>query len=84
VDLAVDREVDQILELGLGQAAGHEAEPCRRLLAALGEVALVEREPKLSVLEDEVLAGVVVAAPGHVHGDVPGGRVRTLPRASAS
>ena len=62
VDLAVDGEVHEVLELGVVQAAADEAELARGLLAALGEVALVEGEAKLSVLEDEVLAGVVVAA----------------------
>jgi hypothetical protein len=77
VDLAVDGEVDEVLELGLVEAAGDEAELQRGLLAALGEVALVEREAQLAVLEDEVLSGVVVAAAGRVHGERdPAGRRR--------
>src|SRR3954451_16050309 len=66
LDLAVDGEVDQILQLLVLQAVGHEAELQRRLLAALTEVALVEGEAKLSVLQYEVLARFVVAsAPLH-------------------
>ena len=42
----------------------------RRLLDALGEVALVEREAELAVLQDVVLAGVVVSAAHRVHGRV--------------
>ena len=61
VDLAVDREVDEVLELVLGQPAADEPELQRGLLAALGEVLFVEREPQLPVLEDEVLTGVMVA-----------------------
>ena len=68
LDLAVDGEVDEVLELGLVEASGDEAELQRRLLAALGEVALVEGEAQLAVLEDEVLSGVVVAAAGRIHG----------------
>ena len=63
VDLAVDDEVHEVLELARRpRRAADEAELARRLLAALAEVALVEREAQLSVLEDEVLSGVVVAA----------------------
>ena len=61
-DLAVDGEVDEVLELLLAEAPADEAELQRRLLAALGEVALVEGEAQLAVFEDEVLAGVVVSA----------------------
>ena len=52
-----------VLERGI-----HEAEADRRLFDSFGEVALVEREAQLAVLEDEVLSGVVVAAAGRVHG----------------
>src|SRR3954447_1483508 len=62
LDLAVDGEVDQILQLLLLEAAADEAQFEGRLLAALGEVALVEGEAELAVLENEVLARVVVAA----------------------
>src|SRR4051794_2431707 len=61
LDLAVDGQVDQILQLGGLEAGVEEAELAGRLLHALGEVTLVEGEPELSVLEDVVLAGVVVA-----------------------
>ena len=61
-DLAVDGEVDEVFELLLAEAAADEAELQRRLLAALGEVRLVEGEAQLAVFEDEVLAGVVVFA----------------------
>ena len=64
-DLAVDDEVDQILGLVLLDGARQEAELARRLLAALAEVTLVEREPQLSVLEDEVVARAVVTASVH-------------------
>src|SRR3954451_17839611 len=64
--IAVDGDVDQILQLLVLQAVGYQAELQRRLLAALTEVALVEGEAKLSVLEYEVLARFVVAsAPLH-------------------
>ena len=62
VDLAVDREVDEVFELILAQPSADEAELQRRLLAALGEVLFVECEPQLAVFEDEVLTRVVVAA----------------------
>ena len=61
-DLAVDGQVDEVFELLLAEAAADEAELQRRLLAALGEVRLVEGEAELSVFEDEVLSGVVVSA----------------------
>jgi hypothetical protein len=67
VDLAVHREVDEVLQLGLVEASGDESELQRGLLAALREVALVEREPQLAVLEDEVLSRVVIAAAGGVY-----------------
>jgi hypothetical protein len=81
VDLAVDGQVDEVLQLGLVEPAGDEAELQRRLLAALGEVALVEGEAQLAVLEDEVLSGVVVAAAGRIHG---GARPRRRPSSVGS
>ncbi len=66
-DLAVDREVDQVFELLLAEPAADEAELQRRLLAALGEVGLVEGEAELPVFQDEVLAGVVVFASSGFH-----------------
>ena len=62
-------EVHEVLELAVVERAADEAELARGLLAALGEVALVEGEAQLSVLEDEVLSGVVVAACLSVHGE---------------
>ena len=62
MDLAVDREVDEVFELVLAQPAADEAELQRRLLAALGEVRFVEGEAQLAVFEDEVLTRVVVSA----------------------
>ena len=67
VHLAVDDEVDEVLELGLVEPAVDEADLQRRLLAALPEVVLVEGEAQLPVLEHEVLAGVVIASTGGVH-----------------
>src|SRR4051812_9247341 len=67
-DLPVARQVDQVLELALAEAPAYEPELHRRLLAALGEVTLVEREAKFAVLQDEVVAGVVVAAFACLHG----------------
>src|SRR5205085_6142396 len=69
--LAVDGEVHEVVELDLREAAVDEAELQRRLLATLAEIALVERESQLPVLEDEVLPRVVVAASlSLVHGAV--------------
>ena len=61
-DLAVDGEVDEVFQLLLFEAVAHEAELDRGLLAALGEVNLVEGEAKLPVFEDEVLSGIVIFA----------------------
>src|SRR3954454_2251805 len=61
-DLAVDRQVDEVLQLGVAEPAADEAELHPGLLAALGEVALVEREAQLAVFEDEFVTGVVLAA----------------------
>ena len=49
--LAVHGKVDQVLALVVAEWAAHEAELYGRLLDALGEVTLVERETKLPVLE---------------------------------
>ena len=49
-----------------------EAELAGGLLDALGEVALVEREAELPVLEHVVLTGVVVAAANLIHSVRPG------------
>jgi hypothetical protein len=65
-DLAVHRQVHQVLALLLGQLAGHELELYGSLLDALREVALVEREAELPVLEHVVGARLVVAASGGV------------------
>ena len=65
--LAVHGQVHEVLALVVGERALHEAELDRGLLHALGEVALVEREPQLAVLEDVVGAGFVVAASRGVH-----------------
>src|SRR6185312_16333424 len=73
-DLAVDGQVDEVFELLCAEAAADEAELQGRLLAALGEVRLVEREAELSVFEDEVLAGVVVFASRGFHGRFAAGR----------
>ena len=62
MDLAVDGQVDEILQLGLVEPAGDEAELQGRLLAALAEVTLVERESEFSVFQDEVVPGVVITA----------------------
>src|SRR4051794_4946606 len=56
LDLAVDGQVDEVLELDALEPRGHEAELERRLLDALGEVALVEGEAQLAVFQDVVLA----------------------------
>jgi hypothetical protein len=56
LDLAVDRQVDQVLELDPVQPAGHEAQLAGGLLHALREVALVEREAQLPVFEHVILA----------------------------
>src|SRR6185369_7060140 len=67
LDLAVDGEVHEVLELRVVEPAADEPELQRGLLAALGEVTLVERESKLSVLEDEVVSRVVVSAARGLH-----------------
>src|SRR6202030_4336234 len=66
-DLSVDREVDEVFQLLLAEPSADEAELERRLLAALGEVVLVEREPEFAVFEDEVLSRVVISAARKVH-----------------
>src|SRR5262249_54654832 len=82
VDLAVDDQVDEVLELGLVQPAVDEADLQRRLLATLGEVPLFERQPQLSLPENEVLAGVVVASTRRVHA-ASASYARLLPGAAA-
>ena len=72
-DLAVDGEVDEVFELLLAEAPADEAELQRGLLAALGEVRLVEGEAQLSIFEDEVLARVVVSASRRFHVRSAGG-----------
>ena len=68
-DLAVDRQLEQVLELVLVEALPDEVELHRRLLDALGEVPLVEGEAELSVLEHVVGARFVISsACGLVHG----------------
>jgi hypothetical protein len=67
VDLAVDREVDEVLELVAAEAAADEAELAGGLLDAFAEVTLVEREAQLPVLQDVVLARVVVSATNLIH-----------------
>ena len=64
--LAVHGQVHQVLALLGRRAARDEAELDRRLLHALGEVALVEGEAQLAVLEHVVGARLVVAALGGV------------------
>jgi len=66
-DLAVDREVHEVLELGVLERVADEAELAPGLLDALGEVALVEGEPEVPVFQDVVLAGVLVAAANLIH-----------------
>ena len=48
MDLAVDREVDEVLELGLVEPPGNEAELQRRLLAALAFVAAAWALPAIA------------------------------------
>src|SRR5262249_46792658 len=66
--LAVDGEVDEVLELELLEPAADEAELASGLLDAFGEVALVEREAELPVFENVVVTGVVIAAANVIHG----------------
>ena len=58
---AVHGEVHEIVEFVLAQPRLDEAELDRRLLDSLAEVLLVEHEPELSVLQDVVVTGLVVA-----------------------
>jgi hypothetical protein len=71
-DLTVDGEVDEVFELAVAEAPADEADLQRRLLAALGEVLLVEGEAQLSIFEDEVLSRVVVSAARRFHVKRPG------------
>ena len=66
-DLAVHRQVHEVLALVVAQRAAHEAELHGRLLDPLGEVALVESESQLAVLEYVVGAGFVVSSSCAVH-----------------
>ena len=59
-DLAVDGELEQVVELVAREAAVDEVELHRRLLDALREVLLVEGEAQLAVLEHVVGARLVV------------------------
>ena len=72
---------DNLTADGYELLVAETAREALRLLAALGEVALVEGEAQLAVLEDEVLSGVVVAAAGRIHG---GARPRRRPSSVGS
>src|SRR5439155_8138215 len=61
-----------VFQLLLAQPTVDEADLDGGLLAALREVLLVERKAQLAVFEDEVLAGVVVAAAPLFHVKGPG------------
>ena len=74
-DLAVDREVHEVLALVVAERPVHETELGCGLLHALGEVTFVERESELAILEHIVRAGLVVASPRSVHGDSKGRRL---------
>src|ERR1700760_2634874 len=65
-DLAADREVEEIVELLLGQPLADEVQLHRRLLDALSEVLLVESEAELSVLQHVVGARLVVPSAGRL------------------
>jgi hypothetical protein len=69
VHLAVDSQVHEVLALVVSQCAPDEAELDRRLLDALGEVTLVEGEPKLPIFEDVVGARLVIAASRRIHAE---------------
>ena len=56
LDLAVDGEVDEVLELGRIEPPADEPELAGGLLDPLAEVGLVEGEAELAVLEDVVLS----------------------------
>ena len=78
-DLTVDGELEQVLQLVLVQALADEVELDRRLLDSLGEVALVEGEAELSVLEHVIGARLVISsACGLVHGVGASLRMRVL------
>jgi hypothetical protein len=61
-DLAVDGQLQQILQLVLVESLADEVELDRGLFNSLGEVALVEREAELPVLEHVVRARFVVSS----------------------
>ena len=67
VDFAVDDEVHEVFGLLEGEATLDEPELHRRLLDAFAEVAFVEGEAELAVLEDIVRAGVVVLSAVGIH-----------------
>src|SRR4051794_38137359 len=82
-DLAVDDEVHEVLGLVLTELTADEPEPARGLLAALAEVAVVEGEAELSVLEHEVVTAVVASASHPVSGPLAR-RECVCPEASGS
>ena len=63
-DLAADGEVEEVVQLLLAEALVDEAELDRGLLDPLPEVALVEGEAELAVLEHVVGARLVVPSAG--------------------
>ena len=63
----VEQDGEEVLALVVPERAVHEAELPGSLLHALGEVALVEREPQLAVLEHVVRARLVIASPRGIH-----------------
>ena len=63
-DLAVHRQLEQIVKLLMGQAMIDEVKLDGRLLHPLREVLFVEREAKLAVLEYVVRSGLVVPPSG--------------------
>src|ERR1700709_1163795 len=73
-DLAAHREVEEVVDLLLGQPLADEVQLHRRLLDALSEVLLVEREAELSVLQYVIGARLVVPSTGRflIHELKPG------------
>ena len=63
-DLAADGEVEEVVQLLLAEALMDEAELDRGLLDPLPEVALVEGEAELPVLEYVIGARLVVPSAG--------------------
>ncbi len=64
LDLAGNGQMEQVIELGEGQAGSHETEPHCGLFDSLAEVPFVEREPEIAVLEHIVSARLVVSSAG--------------------